>query len=882
MATIVNIYVGPNAAANFPGEITRPDLKTAITDFAVGVPSLVALGERRRFLLEKHEFVSSTSFGTISSTCDSDCYYEITTVDDNASFLDPASRATRALRYDGAKGAALKYTNTGSTTGLNVTSAYFRMSKIQFSGADTASACSLLSVSGSTPNGIHADINDCIFEANTTSGGGVMSVSGGGAGSTVRNCTVIQKSTNAAAKICSIGNGSRSYNNTLVSLGTTLTAGVSLAYNASTFRNTYIGGVIATHSWASGAGSNAPIVTKCASNIAPQNANWIYAPLDSTTFKNTTPGAHDLRPASNSLLINAGASDVVDVTNSSSDIYGYPRVGGYDIGAAESQPEAVAPTFNGPNIGNISATQGVAIAHINAAALFSDPGDTMTFSLVGSWPTGITINSATGIIAGTPNAATGTYNGLSVRATDGSGLSADSSTLSFAVANAAPRYTGRIANVSVVVGTAINANAALEFTDGDVLTFTASPAGSAWPAGLSISSAGVISGTLGSESVTTGLMVRATDPAGLFVDSEAFSVTISATATPVQFSGQVPAQPATVGVPFSLALANHFSGSQAPFAYSVASGTLPPGLTLNASTGVISGTPTTSNTWSVVIRATDAGANAADSGLIAFTVAAAPVAVTFSGPIPPQYGTPGSAFYLPVAAYFQGNRTPISYSISGNSGLGISSSGAVSGTLPAAGSYSFAVTATDADGVTASSGNVALTVSAAGAGPVITTPELKKNDGTLLANSADWTVNVYHRSTGVLVKQVPGLATDAAGVLRISAAEVTAAEYAYEPVHATHGRRLPTGEATGATPTITTPPLMNNTGLTTGLLANTAGWTVNVYNKTTGALVKQVPGLATDAVGVLRISAAEIVAGEYAYEPVHTLYGRRLPTGSAA
>lgn len=89
------------------------------------------------------------------------------------------------------------------------------------------------------------------------------------------------------------------------------------------------------------------------------------------------------------------------------------------------------------------------------------------------------------------------------------------------------------------------------------------------------------------------------------------------------------------------------------------------------------------------------------------------------------------------------------------------------------------------------------------------------------------------------------------------------------------------GTATGSTglPSLTTPPLKNNTGT---LLASLSGWTVNVYNASTGALVLRKTGLSTDAAGVLTITDAALVSGTtYAYEPVHATYGRRLPTLAA-
>src|SRR6185312_15133152 len=50
-------------------------------------------------------------------------------------------------------------------------------------------------------------------------------------------------------------------------------------------------------------------------------------------------------------------------------------------------------------------------------------------------------------------------------------------------------------------------------------------------------------------------------------------------------------RPATVGVPYSAALTAQ--GGSAPYVWSVTAGALPTGLSLDASTGTVAGTPTT-------------------------------------------------------------------------------------------------------------------------------------------------------------------------------------------------------------------------------------------------------------------------------------------------
>jgi hypothetical protein len=71
---------------------------------------------------------------------------------------------------------------------------------------------------------------------------------------------------------------------------------------------------------------------------------------------------------------------------------------------------------------------------VPVASRFTDPvGKTLTFSAVGSWPAGLIVTAASGIIQGVPTGA-GTFNGLSVRATNTDGLFSDSNAFTITVA----------------------------------------------------------------------------------------------------------------------------------------------------------------------------------------------------------------------------------------------------------------------------------------------------------------------------------------------------------------------------------------------------------------------------------------------------------------
>lgn len=93
----------------------------------------------------------------------------------------------------------------------------------------------------------------------------------------------------------------------------------------------------------------------------------------------------------------------------------------------------------------------------------------------------------------------------------------------------------------------------------------------------------------------------------------------------------------------------------------------------------------------------------------------------------------------------------------------------------------------------------------------------------------------------------------------------------------------PTATASGTSAgvgTIVTRQLKLNT---TTLLANISGWTVDVWNASTGAFVVRKTGLTTDGNGRLTFSDAAITAGgDYVYDPSHPTYGRRLKPVTAS
>ncbi len=161
-------------------------------------------------------------------------------------------------------------------------------------------------------------------------------------------------------------------------------------------------------------------------------------------------------------------------------------------------------------------------------------------------------------------------------------------------------------------------------------------------------------------------------------------------------------QTGKVGTAASLQVQASDSASGQTLSYS-ASG-LPAGLSINSSTGLISGTPTTAGTSSVTVTATDttgASGSASFSWMISSSGTSNTVTVTNPGS---QSGTVGTAASVQVQASDSASGQTLTYSASGlPAGLSISSStGLISGTPTTAGTSSVTVTATDTTGASGS------------------------------------------------------------------------------------------------------------------------------------------------------------------------------------
>ncbi|MGB9067210.1 MAG: putative Ig domain-containing protein, partial [Candidatus Acidiferrales bacterium] len=299
-------------------------------------------------------------------------------------------------------------------------------------------------------------------------------------------------------------------------------------------------------------------------------------------------------------------------------------------------------------------------------------------------PAGLSINTTSGLISGTPTTAGTSTVTLSASNATGTG----SASLTFTVNLAAPVITS-LATASGTVGIAFSYQ----------ITATNTPASYAakgLPAGLSVNTGtGLISGTPTTAGTST-ITLSATNNTGTGNASLALTITVTA---PTITSATTAT--GTVGAGFSY----HITATNSPTSYS-ASG-LPSGLSVNTTSGLISGTPTSAGTSTATVAAT----NASGTGSASLTLSISAAAPVITGATTAS-GTVGNAFSYQIAA----TNSPTSFGATGlPSGLSVNtSSGLISGAPSTAGTSTVTLTASNSAG----NGSAILTLTISSSGKV--------------------------------------------------------------------------------------------------------------------------------------------------------------------
>src|SRR5205823_1692740 len=230
--------------------------------------------------------------------------------------------------------------------------------------------------------------------------------------------------------------------------------------------------------------------------------------------------------------------------------------------------------------------------------------------------------------SGTPTQA-GTFP-ITVRATDSNGCTGTGPTYTLVIN--CPTIT--VTNPAISSGTAGAAFSQTFTQSGGVGATTFSLSSGTLPAGLTLASNGVLSGTP-TQTGTYPITVTVTDSNGCTGTGPTYTLTINCqtitVANPAVSTG-------TAGTAFSQTFTQ--SGGIGTTTFSLASGALPPGLALSAA-GVLSGTPTQTGTFPITVKATDSNGCSGTGPTYNLVIACQTITVTNPAV---NSGTAGTAF----------------------------------------------------------------------------------------------------------------------------------------------------------------------------------------------------------------------------------------------
>ena len=304
----------------------------------------------------------------------------------------------------------------------------------------------------------------------------------------------------------------------------------------------------------------------------------------------------------------------------------------------------------------------------------------------GSLPTGLTLNASAGTISGTPT--TVQTSSATIEVTDSSSPK-QTAKKAFTFKIVAPLS---ITTASLPNGTVNKSYSATVSATGGTTPYTWSVASGSLPTGLTLGpGSGLISG-IPLASGTFTFTIKVTDHSSpQLTATKSFTIVIQGALTIVTTS--LPG--GIVGVKYLQVVVA--AGGTPPYKWSIASGSLPQGLSLNASTGTISGTPTKVQNAGFTLKVTDSSTpplTAQEPLTISISAG-----VTITSGSPPE-GTIGAQYSFTFTA--TGGTPPYTWSISSGSlpnGIKLTAStGVISGIPTTAQTANFAIKATDSQG----------------------------------------------------------------------------------------------------------------------------------------------------------------------------------------